>query len=59
MLYVPRFYKKETRSVQLYTAVCEETTGERETEESPWLEAVAWERMVKREGRKMLFKGNT
>jgi hypothetical protein len=46
---VPRCYKQETvlELNQFPTGVCEERTWAREAEESPLLEAVARERLVK------------
>jgi hypothetical protein len=46
---MPRCYKQgiKVSSVVFCTRVCEETTREREAEESPLLEAVARERLVK------------
>jgi hypothetical protein len=46
---VPKYYKQGTRLElsQFCTGVCEEGTSAREAEESPLLEAVARERLVK------------
>jgi hypothetical protein len=49
MLSVPRYYKqgKKLELSQFCKGVCEERTSAREAEESPLLEAVARERLLK------------
>jgi hypothetical protein len=44
---VPRGYKEDNGATKLVVSACEERTWGREAEESPLLEAVAMERLVK------------